>query len=334
MAREVSRRLADLDAKVKRDKVGNVIGQFDGVGEPIMLNAHLDTVEPGRGIKPKVKGDKIVSDGTTILGVDCKAGVSAILEALASMKEARMPHLPVEILFTVAEESLLLGSKKLNPKDLRARRGLTFDAGTEANEVCISSPYYHSMDVTIKGRSAHAGHEPEKGISAIRIASEIIVGLRLGRIDKETTANVGVIKGGAVRNAVPENASFVGEIRSRNEQKLIKMTQAWQEVVQRVQRKYPKAKIALKIARDFDGYVFNKSHPLLVLVTRALKKMGLTPKLIHSGGGTDVNAFNTKGIMAIGVGAASWEPHTTREYTKISEMVKVAKFAEAIMRDV
>jgi len=189
------------------------------------------------------------------------------------------------------------------------------------------------MDVAVEGRSAHAGQEPEKGVSAIRIAAEIIAKLSLGRIDRETTANVGVIQGGSVRNAVPESASFMGEIRSRDEKKLIKITRQWEHAIASVQGKYPKAKIALKIERQFDGYLFTKDHPLVGLVTRAFKSVGMKPTFIHSGGGTDVNVFNTKGIVAIGVGAASWDAHTTREYTKISELVKVAKFAEAIMRD-
>lgn len=331
IAKEVIQRLKALGAKARRDKVGNVIACFEGKGEPLMVNAHLDTVEPGRGIRPLIKGDVITSDGTTILGADCKVGVSALLEALTSIKEDKKFHVPIDVLLTVEEESSLRGSRELDVHDIRARRGFTFDAGGGANQICLSSPYYHSVDVHITGRAAHAGEEPEKGISAIAIAAQIIAELPLGRLDEQTTANVGLIQGGSVRNAVPETAIFQGEIRSRDEKRLIEVTDRWVAVGEKIKELHPQSVITVKVEREFDGYVFTKEHPLVSLVQKGLKEIGLEAEFVHSGGGTDVNGFHAKGITALGIGAASWESHTAREYTKISEILKITRLAEQLI---
>ena len=328
VAKYLISRLKGFGAKVTTDSYGNVIGSILGQGEPFMLNAHMDTVEPGRGIKPIVKGDIIVSDGTTVLGGDPKAGVAIILEALALVKSTKKKHRSLEIVFTRSEEVGLLGAVNLDYSKINARKGITFDGEERVINMDIAAPGYNRVDAIITGRSAHAGVEPEKGISAIKIASEIISRLKLGRIDFETTSNVGLIEGGSAINAVPETSHIQAEVRSRNLKKLQKHTKHFQDVFDKVMAKYPEASISLKIEREFDPYRFEKTHEVLKEIISVLKKMKIKPNLFESGGGTDVNIFHTHGIEAIVVGTGDYNAHTKREYVKISEMVEAAGFLE------
>ena len=327
----VSDRLKNVGATVEIDTYGNVIGKIPGVGEPIMINAHLDTVEPGRGIKPVTNGDKITSDGKTILGGDPKAGVAAILETLTSLQESGTKHLPIEIVFTLDEETSLGGSINLDYKKISAKRGVTFDGEAGVENITISAPGYNSVDLTITGRAAHAGAEPEKGISAIKIAAEIISKLQVGRIDEETTANIGMIDGGSARNAVPETVTVKAEIRSRDVAKLEKHTDHFRSVFAEVMKYYPEATLQVDIHRDFDPYRFTENHPMIVHVSTVLQSLGINPKLEHSGGATDVNIFHTHGIEAVCVGTGDYEAHTTREYVLISQMVETAKVCEKLL---
>ena len=200
VARHLTERLTELGFSVARDAHGNVIASEDGA-DPLMLSAHMDTVEPGRSIKPQVDGDIIRSDGTTILGGDCKAGVAAILEALESAKEDDSPRRPVQVVFTRGEEIGLVGAANLDYSMIRCKEAVVFDGNGPVNTITGASPTYMKFDVTVTGRGAHAGVEPEKGLSAIRIATEIINELPNGRLDEESTFNVGLISGGTVRNA-------------------------------------------------------------------------------------------------------------------------------------
>lgn len=331
MAKEMVSRLKKLGAAVQQDDYGNVIGFIDGVGKPFMVNAHLDTVEPGRGIKPIVDGDIIKTDGTTILGADPKAGVAAILEATESIIESKKKHAPINFVFTLGEEVGLLGAINLDYSKVRAKQGITFDGGELPQMIHIASPGYMRVDVTITGRSAHAGAEPEKGISAIKIAADMISGLQVGRIDHETTANVGLISGGSARNAVPETVEFSAEIRSRNLDKLQKHTYHFNQVIETVMKKYSEAKIKLVMEKECDPYHFDDLHPMIKKVTEACTKLKLKPQLHESGGGTDVNIFHTHGIEALCLGTGEYEAHTTREYVKISEMVLAAKLCEQLL---
>ena len=194
MAKDLTARLESLGFTTMRDDYGNLVAT-DGRPNPILLSAHLDTVEPGRGIKPSVEGDKIVSDGTTILGGDCKAGVSAILEALESIKEDGVEFHPVELAFTREEEIGLVGARNLDFSLITAKEAIVFAGEGPVSQITASSPTYIGFDIEITGRAAHAGVEPEKGLSSIRIASEIIIRLPQGRLDETTTVNVGTIEG-------------------------------------------------------------------------------------------------------------------------------------------
>ena len=173
MAQDLDRRLTALGFVISRDAHGNLLASEEG-SDPLMLSAHMDTVEPGRGIKPRIVGDEVHTDGTTILGGDCKAGVAAILEALESLKEDGTPRIPVQLVFTRGEEIGLVGAWNLDFSMVQAKQAVVFDGNGPVNTVITASPTYIGFDVRVTGRSAHAGVEPEKGLSAIRIAADII----------------------------------------------------------------------------------------------------------------------------------------------------------------
>jgi tripeptide aminopeptidase len=333
IAQEVGRRLAALGAEVRRDAHGNLIAHLGDGGEPFLLSAHLDTVEPGRGIKPVIDGDTIRTDGSTILGGDPKAGVAAIIEALTTLHEAGARHRPVEIVFTRGEEMGLLGSRNLDYRMIRARQGIVLDGEGAVSEITNEAPAQYLVDVDITGRAAHAGVEPEKGIPAILIAAEMIVELPQGRIDRETTANVGLIHGGSARNAVPEQCSFKAEFRSRSPERLEEVRQEIELHIGAVAARHPKAKVDAKIEKVFDGYRLAPNHPVIQLVRAALGKLAMQPRLLPSGGATDANIFAGHGIEAAVLGMGGSNFHTTREDLSITNMYNSARFLETLLRE-
>lgn len=335
VALELVSRLEDLGFGVQRDAHGNVIASEvapeEGRELPLLLSAHMDTVEPGRGIKPRVEGERILSDGTTILGGDCKAGVSAILEALESLKEDGADRRAVQVVFTRGEEIGLVGAKNLDFSLISATEGVVFDGDGPPSKVTVASPTYIGFNVTIRGRAAHAGAEPEKGISAIRMASDIISSLPQGRTDDETTFNIGTIEGGSVRNAVPEDASFSGEFRSRNLETLEGLRTDLLSAINKVRDRNPEAVIEEELETSFEAYSLRVDDPTLQHVVSVLGSLGMEPELGPSGGGTDANILNRHGVQCVVVGISTREMHTTREYVPIDDLVNTARFCEALL---
>lgn len=333
MAKELVKRLKLLGCNVISDNYGNIVAKLSGIGKPFLFNVHMDTVEPGKNIKPKIKGDRVVSDGSTVLGSDPKAGVSVVLEILKSLNEDNKKHFPLEIVFTKEEETTFGGALNLNYKKIKAKHGVVLDGDEQVYNIFVSSPTLFTIDAEIIGRGAHAGVEPEKGISAIEIAAKIITQLKLGRIDKETTINIGLINGGSARNAVPEKVILGGEIRSRNKKTLSKLVVNTKGVFVKVAKLYPKAKVHFKLIKDFEGFKLTKSDEMVVMVSKTMKQMGITPVLKDSGGGSDANVFSQHGIKVVVVGAGYYEAHSTREYLVIPEMVQAALVCEKLITE-
>ena len=290
IARDLDRRLTALGFTVSRDAHGNLIAS-DGGEASLLLSAHMDTVEPGRGIVPQVRGDKIYSDGTTILGGDCKAGVAAIVEALESVHEDGVRRAPLELVFTRGEEVGLEGARNLDFSMMSARAAVVFDGNGPVCKVTTASPTYVRFDIHVKGVAAHAGVEPEKGLSAIKIASEIISKLPQGRIDEETTFNIGTIVGGSVRNTVPEKASFTGEFRSRNIESLDLLKLDILQALDDARANYKDALIDGDIEMEFQMYHLADGDPLVKRATDVLSKLDLEPEIGPSGGGTDAVSY-------------------------------------------
>ena len=328
---EVSSRLDALGFNVRHDAYKNLIASLEGQGEPVLLSAHLDTVEPGRGIRPLLDGDVLRSDGSTILGGDCKAGVAIVLEALATVVESERPHLPVEVVFSRAEEGGLNGARNLDFSMVTAKSGVVFDGEGPVNRVTVSAPSQNVVKAEITGRASHAGLEPENGISALVIAGHLLTRLPLGRIDEETTSNIGYLEGGLKRNIVPERAFLDGEIRSRDQQKLEQYTDSFRRVFSDVAAMYPEARLDLDITNTYLSYRVDSEHPTVAILARALGQVGLEPVLGGSGGGSDANVFFQHGIAALPVGIGVRAFHTKGETAIIPEVLKGAEMCEKLL---
>ena len=332
VAQHLIPRLEKLGLTVERDAHGNVIASEPGE-LPLLLSAHMDTVEPGRGIIPVIQGERIVSQGQTILGGDCKAGVAAIMEGLESVIEEDLPHRPIQVVFTRGEEIGLVGATNLDYSMIRALEAVVFDGNGPVNTITGSSPSYMSFDVTVKGRGAHAGVEPEKGLSAIRIASEIIQDLPQGRLDEETTFNVGLISGGTVRNAVPVEAVFGGEFRSRNTETFDLVKMQLLTTLNQARDKYRDATIEEDLEVLFQMYSLDPEEQVVRMTRRIMEEMHLTPDIRPSGGGTDGNVMRRQGIQSVVVGMATNGMHTVDEYVVIPDLVDTATFCRRLITD-
>ena len=330
ISKHLEERLRNLGFLVERDAHGNVIASEDG-DDPLLLSAHMDTVNPGRGIKPQVEGDLIKSDGTTILGGDCKAGVAAIMEALDSAKQEGRSRRPVQVVFTRGEEIGLVGASNLDYSMIQCKESVVFDGNGPVNQITGSSPTYVGFDITVTGRAAHAGVEPEKGLSAIRIASDIIGELPQGRLDEESTFNVGTITGGTVRNAVPSEVNITGEFRSRNVEMVDSLRMQLITTLDEARRKYSEAVIQEELNVMFHMYNLDPNDPIVQLVTKVMGEMKLIPNIEASGGGTDANAMRLKGIDCVVVGMATNGMHTVNEYVVIPDLVNTARFCERLL---
>ena len=326
--------LQQLGFKVKHDNYENVIASNSDSSNPFLLSAHMDTVEPGRGIQPHIDNGRIISDATTILGGDCKAGMSAILEAITTAKEQKITTVPLQIVLTREEEVGLRGARNLDYSLINAKQAIIFDGNGSVEKIHMASPTYVSIDIEITGKAAHAGGEPEKGISAIRIAAEIITNLKQGRIDHETTINIGKINGGLIRNGVPEKTTIIGEFRSRNLETLELTHRHVTDTINKVKMNNPKAIIDDKIHVESEGYSLNEENSLVKFAKNHIKTIGLTPVNEYSGGCTDANIFNKNGIQSVVVGMGTYDMHTKKEYVIIDELMNTSKFClSTIMKE-
>ncbi|PKB83068.1 MAG: hypothetical protein BZY88_03105 [SAR202 cluster bacterium Io17-Chloro-G9] len=328
---EVSSRLRALGCQVQHDSYNNVIAKLPGEGDPVLLSSHMDTVDPGRGIKPLLEGDTLRSAGTTILGGDCKAGLTIVLEALACIQDVGAPHRPVEVIFTRHEEGGLVGVHHLDFSLITAKMGVVFDGEGPVNRVTVAAPSQNVVTANIKGRAAHAGVEPEKGIPAILIAAEILNKLPLGRIDQETTANIGRMDAGLKRNIIPESAFLDGEIRSRDNAKLDHISDEFRRVFDQVGTKYADAQVSLEIENTYQAYRVENHHPTVAMICQALSRLGEEAELKASGGGSDANVFIEQGIVALPVGIGVQSFHTTWETASISQVLQAAEFCQEVI---
>jgi tripeptide aminopeptidase len=324
IAEKLANRLLQLGLTVERDKMNNILARLPGDGEPLMLAAHMDTVMPGHGIKPVVKDGVIYSDGSTILGADDKSGVAVILEVLQSISERDLPHGPLEVVITVQEETGLIGVQALDKSRLQAKTGVSLDAGGPPGTIVVSAPFHNVVSAVVHGKAAHAGTQPERGINAVLVAAEALVNMPLGRIDEETTANIGQIEGGRARNIVPDRAELLGEARSRQLHKLeaqtAKMVRALEDSAARHD-----ATVDIQVTRAYDGYTLTEADEIVSRLTTACRAAGVEPFLMPSGGGSDANIFNAQGIQVANLSTGMAAEHSTEEHIALADMVACAE---------
>lgn len=332
IAQELAKRLRQLGCTVELDKVHNVVAKLPGQGAPLLLAAHMDTVMPGRGIKPVVKDGVVYSDGTTILGADDKAGVAIILEVLQVVVEDKLPHPPLEIVLTAQEETGLIGAKHLDKSHLQANMGISFDAGSAPGTIVVAAPSHDNLAAVVHGKAAHAGTRPEEGINAIRVAAEAIVDMPLGRIDEETTANIGVIKGGIARNIVPDRVELMGEARSRNPGKLQAQINKMVEALQKAAQRYDTT-VDIEVVRSYEGYSFSTEDAIVKRLMAACRAVGIEPILTPTGGGSDVNIYNACGLQVVNLSTGLRKEHSTEEHVAVADMVTCARIVLQFFHD-
>ncbi|MDO9555380.1 MAG: M20/M25/M40 family metallo-hydrolase [Atribacterota bacterium] len=321
--------------KVKSNS-GNIIARLKGnikKATPIMFSAHMDTVVPGKNIKPICDGEKIVSDGKTILGADDKAAIAALLEVLHIIKDKNISHGDIEIVFTICEEIGLHGAKNLDISDLNARMAFVLDCGGQVGEIISAAPSQNSLKIIIHGKSAHAGSNPEEGINAIQVAGFALSRMELGRIDEETTTNIGIISGGKATNIIPDEVILEGEVRSRNEEKLEKYTRKLKQIVEDTAQEF-KTKAEVKINREYYCYNLSTDDQVVKIVMKAAKDIGLEPTLHPSGGGSDANIFNKKGFPSVDLAIGMEKVHTVDEYILVKNLKNTVEYVLSIINTV
>ncbi len=333
LAECAAEKLRALGAQVHVDALHNVSAFLPGRGikqgtKPLFLNAHLDNVSPARGIKPVLAGGQIASDGTTVLGADDLAGVAAILEGVASVVESEKKFVPLEIAFTTQEELGLVGAKGLDLQPFRATEGVVFDSGGPVGGIVLSSPTQNLIELTVRGKAAHSAR-PEGSVNALKIAAEAIAKTKLGQLDRDSTANFGLIRGGSARNIVPDKVEIVGEVRSRSVRKLEQHTRAMRQTFEK-SLKPTGAKLEFRSTRAYNGYALSRGDKWVQHIAKALKHIGRAPRFQASMGGSDANIWNAKGIKTVVVSVGYEQIHTTSEFIPIVELVKTAELVETL----
>jgi tripeptide aminopeptidase len=289
-------------------------------GEPIFLCAHTDTVPPEAAIEPVVGEDGVVRNvAGTILGSDNKAAVVVMLEAVRRIVRENRPHAGIELLFTPQEEVSLRGAAAFDHTRLAATTGFVYDQGAPIGEIVLGSPHGRLLDFRFHGRAAHAGMEPENGRSAIAAASRAVADFRLGRIDDETSANVGQITGGTARNVVPEWCSFTAEVRSHDEAKANDLVREMLETAA-FAASLAECEVESEVRPSFPGYRFRESDAPVVLAATALRAAGIQPSYALSGGGADANVFNARGLRCVNLANGMTDIHTPDERIAVADL--------------
>ena len=323
-------------------EVGNLVAHFDGNvagAEPMLLSAHMDTVAPGEGVTPVVDGDVIRSDGRTVLGGDDKSGLAIILEVLQAIREEDLPHGHVDVVFTICEEVGLLGAKHLDLDLVRAKTGLVLDSDS-IGLLITKAPAVNHLEFEVHGLEAHAGICPERGISAIQVASRGITAMRLGRIDEDTTANLGLVSGGTAVNIVPNRVTLTGEVRSHDEEKLERQTQSMVACLQdaaagvtlELDGGLHEARVEFRIRREYDRMDVSLETAIVRRVHEAAHNLGLAVDTVAKGGGCDANIFNKRGLQVANLASGMRDIHTVHEWLDVNDLVTAARIIHEVVR--
>lgn len=329
IGRVLTGKLEQLGCSVERQDYAesfNLIARKKGTVDcaaTLLLCGHMDTIEPTEGIKYVIDDGIIRSVGETVLGSDDKSALAAILEALTAIEERKLPHGDIEVVFTSAEEKGLDGAKNLDTGLIRSRHGLVLDSGGGIGGIVIAAPTHITYKMTLTGKPAHAGLEPEKGISAIRAAARIIAGIPDGRIDENTTANIGIIKGGTATNVVPREVVVNGEMRSHERTSLEKTRQ---EVFSKAREIAGELQAAIDIneKEEYRSFTIPPGGPFLSFIDGAFVKCGIEPAHIASGGGSDANIFNACGIMTLNLSTGMDKVHSHEERIRVDDLEAIS----------
>lgn len=335
LADKLKERLAELGFFVLEDHAGeriggtagNIFARLPGTcdGMPVLFSCHLDRVTPGNGVKPRIDGGYIVSDGTTVLGADDAAGLAAILEGVRSLQEQKLSHPPIELVFTVAEELGLLGSPHFDLGQVSAPYAFVLDAGGPVGEIVVQAPEQVKIRAVFHGRKAHAGFAPEEGISAIQMAAAAVGRMKLLRIDPETTANIGTIMASFPTNIVPDRCELEAEARSLAPDKLRAQADSMREAMEAAAANFG-GMVEITEAQCYQAYHLPKDAPVAAHAARAAQRIGVPVRLKATGGGSDANIFNSKGFPSIVLSCGYESVHTTGERMPIEQLALLARW--------
>ncbi|SER15240.1 peptidase T-like protein [Gracilibacillus ureilyticus] len=327
--------MEDKTAEITSHEAGNILVRYPGNAdkEAIYFTSHMDTVSPGNGISPIVQKDYICSDGTTILGADDKAGIAAIIETILLLKERTIEHGDIYFLITSGEESGLVGSRYFDETSLPVKYGYALDSDGEVGQIITAAPSQVKIYATIYGRAAHAGVSPEKGISAISLTAKAVTNMPLGRIDEETTANIGSFEGKGPTNVVCEQVLLVAEARSLSEKKLDVQVKQMVEALESTAAAMG-GKVDIKTELMYPSYRFGEEDEVVKTAVRAVKNMETEPVLATSGGGSDANHLSGKGIPTVNLAIGYENIHTTSERISIEQLVKIPQLMMEIIKEV
>ncbi len=331
----------DNSAPATGSNTGNILIRFNGYGfhdHGIFLACHMDTVEPGCGIKVVRDKNILKSSGDTILGADDKSGIAAIIELITILREHKIHHTPIELIFTTCEEIGLLGAKNLEHEFIHARHGFALDS-SGVNRVIIGAPAANRLQIDIHGSAAHAGLNPEQGISAFSIAARAIDQLKLGRLDEESSANLGTINGGKATNIIPDYVTIKGEVRSHSQNNLEIYTRNIENTFIDVAKNWPLPKDFggrqpyAKIERwlEYPEMSLSMDSPVIQRIQQAGNQLGKELKFLASGGGSDANILNNYGLSTAIIATGMNKVHTTEEYLDLNHLIRLTELILALV---
>jgi tripeptide aminopeptidase len=336
----VLRYLRDLGLDPDEDDAGPRIGSTMGniyarleptaAGTPLFLCAHLDTVPPSGRLEPVVDDGVVRNAGGTILGADNKASVVAMLGGVRRVLAENRPHSGIELVFTPKEEVGLLGAYAFDHDRLYAQLGFVYDQAAPIGEIVLGAPWSQALEVTFHGRASHSGMFPEEGRSAIQAAARAIADFRLGRVDEETTANVGVISGGTAGNIVPEWCTFLAEARCQDERKLGDIVQEMLDACS-FAATATECEVETELRKSYNGYRFKRSEDVVRLAATALERSGYEPSYVLSGGGADANVFNERGRRCVNLANGMTDIHTPAERIAVSDLDAMVEVTLALV---
>jgi tripeptide aminopeptidase len=319
----------DNSSLFSNSNTGNLICKI-GKGGDFVLTAHMDTARPTLNIKPKILEDKIVSSGDTVLGVDNRAGVSVLLYLLEKIALDKIPVKDFTVAFTTCEETTLFGSKHLGLNG-QIKYGFVFDSGYRPGNFIYSACGALGFKIKVIGKASHSGIAPEKGINSLQIVSKAISQLPLGRIDDESTMNIGILKSGSAVNVIPEIAELDGEVRSFDVTKVEKYFNLALDIFNKEAEQIG-GKIEVDSFWDFKPYTVSENSLVFKETFRVLEKVGLKPTPKISLGGSDANSLNEKGIESVNLGIGAQNPHSNDEFIFIEDLVKSAEIALELVK--
>lgn len=298
----------------------------------LFFTSHMDTVSPGNGIQPQLGEDGYIrSNGTTILGADDKAGLVAMFEAIRFIQASNIAHGAIQFVITIGEEAGLVGAKALDRNCLQADFGYALDANGEIGGIVVAAPTHVNITMEVFGKSSHAGTNPEDGISAIQVASKAVSRMPLGRIDHETTANIGKFEGGGAPNIVCDYVKLHAEARSIVQHKVEAQVRAMKEALDSAAAECG-AQAVFHSDIALPAIQFTEEDEVVQLAQFAIESIGVAPRLFHFGGVSDANIFNGMGVPTVNLAVGYLDIHTTKERIHVSNLVKTSQLIVALIR--